>query len=139
MKFRRQKKDDISVNLTPLIDVVFLLLIFFMVSTTFIKENQLSISLPQATGEVSKRYDNQIEVSIDKTGLRAINGKIIQENTNEELKKLLLLTAKYDTDTPLIITADATTPHKSVVSVMEAASAAGFKKLRITTRTAATQ
>ena len=68
MKFRRQSQEEVSVNLTPLIDVVFLLLIFFMVSTTFTQETRLAIDLPEASGEVQEQVKKQVEIVIGKEG-----------------------------------------------------------------------
>ena len=68
MNFRRQRLEEVSVNLTPLVDVVFLLLIFFMVSTTFNRETQLSIDLPEATGETRESQEEGIEVLSDEAG-----------------------------------------------------------------------
>ena len=65
MKFRRQRREEVGINLTPLIDVVFLLLIFFMVSTTFTRETQLSIDLPEAQGKPAQVPEEQIEILID--------------------------------------------------------------------------
>ncbi len=75
MKFRRQSRDEDNVNLTPLIDVVFLLLIFFMVSTTFTKETHLEIDLPEATGDAVAADSQQIEILINAEGGFAINGQ----------------------------------------------------------------
>ena len=75
MKFRRQKLEEVSINLTPLIDVVFLLLIFFMVSTTFTRETQLSIDLPEATGEAREARQDEIEIQIAETGGYRVNGR----------------------------------------------------------------
>ena len=75
MKFRRKRLDDVGVNLTPLIDVVFLLLIFFMVSTTFTRETQLSIDLPEAQGEVKQSSEEEIEILIDESGGYRVNGQ----------------------------------------------------------------
>ena len=68
MKFRRQRREEVGINLTPLIDVVFLLLIFFMVSTTFNRETQLSIDLPEAQGKAVEVSDQKIEILIDQSG-----------------------------------------------------------------------
>ena len=68
MKFRRQRLDEVGINLTPLIDVVFLLLIFFMVSTTFTRETQLSIDLPEASGAPRESTDEQIEILVAENG-----------------------------------------------------------------------
>ena len=72
MNFRRQSKEELSVNLTPLIDIVFLLLIFFMVSTTFTKESQLNISLPEASAELSDVPPASIEILITDAGTYSI-------------------------------------------------------------------
>ena len=68
MKFRRQQAAEVGVNLTPLIDVVFLLLIFFMVSTTFTRETQLTLDLPEANGEPREVVEQQVEVLVDEEG-----------------------------------------------------------------------
>ena len=75
MKFRRQRADEVSVNLTPLIDVVFLLLIFFMVSTSFTKETHLTIDLPEASGESRVEQPEQIEILISESGSYTINSR----------------------------------------------------------------
>ena len=77
MKFRRQRRDEVGVNLTPLIDVVFLLLIFFMVSTTFTRETQLSIDLPEASGQPQETTDERIEILIDESGSYRVNGQAL--------------------------------------------------------------
>ena len=68
MKFRRQSREEVGINLTPLIDIVFLLLIFFMVSTTFTKETQLSIDLPEAKGQPKENVERQIDLPGPDTG-----------------------------------------------------------------------
>ena len=73
MKFRRKHREEVGINLTPLIDVVFLLLIFFMVSTTFTRETQLSIDLPEAQGSVKEASDQQIESLVDEAGSYRVN------------------------------------------------------------------
>lgn len=135
MNFRRQKLDEVGVNLTPLIDVVFLLLIFFMVSTTFTRETQLKIDLPEASsGETVESPDlQQIELTISASGEVAINDKVLIEASLERLKSALQRESAGDTSLPVIITADAQTPHQSVVTVMDAAGQLGFSRLRLTT------
>ncbi len=134
MKFARRARTDVEVNLTPLIDVVFLLLIFFMVSTTFTKESQLTIDLPEATAYPSRVAEKQIEVSIDREGNYGINGVALQANELEMLKQAVLRISNGDTTIPMIITADAQTPHQAVVTAMDAAGQLGFVKLSITTQ-----
>lgn len=134
MKFKRQLRTEEGVNLTPLIDVVFLLLIFFMVSTTFTKETHLNIDLPEANGELSVDDSDQIEILINADGSYAINGQSLINKKLTTLKAALEKTAAGKTDQPLIITADANSPHQAVVTAMDAAGQLGFVNLSITTR-----
>lgn len=134
MKFRRQKTEDEGINLTPLIDVVFLLLIFFMVSTTFTKETHLSVDLPEAVGEQSSELPEQIEILISTEGSYSVNGQALVNSKIETLKSAISKTANGNTKVPLVITADAKTPHQAVVQAMDAAGQLGFAQLSITTR-----
>ncbi|HEX7765049.1 MAG TPA: biopolymer transporter ExbD [Cellvibrio sp.] len=134
MKFRRQKTEDEGINLTPLIDVVFLLLIFFMVSTTFTKETHLSVDLPEAVGEQSSELPKQIEILISSDGSYSVNGLALVNNKVATLKSALEKTAEGDNQLPLVITADAKTPHQAVVQAMDVAGQLGFARLSITTR-----
>lgn len=135
MNFRRQKPEEATVNLTPLIDVVFLLLIFFMVSTTFTRETQLKLDLPQAaSGEQVEDTDiQQIELVISADGEVAINDKALLAPSAETLKTALRRESGGDITLPVIITADAQTPHQSVIMAMDAAGQLGFTRLRLTT------
>lgn len=134
MQFRRQVKTEEGVNLTPLIDVVFLLLIFFMVSTTFTKETHLSIDLPEGSGEQAVEQSDQIDILINADGSYAVNGKTLLNSQLVTLKSALETEAGGKTDMPLIITADAKTPHQAVVTAMDAAGQLGFVHLSITTK-----
>lgn len=135
MKFRRQTHVEDSVNLTPLIDVVFLLLIFFMVSTTFTKETHLSVDLPEAEGIVATEKEvATIDVLIAADGSYAVNGQGLVNKKPETLLRAMEQTANNVKDMPVIITADAKTPHQAVVTAMDVAGKLGFVKLSITTR-----
>ena len=134
MKFARRKRSEVEVNLTPLIDVVFLLLIFFMVSTTFTKNTQLSIDLPEADAEVSQVSEKQVEVTITRAGDYAVNEVVLVNNDLTTLKRAIEQVSGGDNTIPLIITADSATPHQSVVRAMDAAGQLGFIRLSITTR-----
>ncbi len=134
MKFRRQKSDENGINLTPMIDVVFLLLIFFMVSTTFTKETHLQVDLPEATGDRPQEEQKQIEILINADGSYAINGKSLVNKQIDTLKAALKETSGGETKMPLVITADAKTPHQAVVTAMDAAGQLGFVHLSITTK-----
>ena len=93
MNFKRQNKEAIEVNLTPLIDVVFLLLIFFMVSTTFTKENHLSLDLPEATAEDQQIAPNSLEIIITAAGGYSINDNALVNNQLDTLKRGILKAA----------------------------------------------
>ncbi len=134
MKFRRQRLEEVSINLTPLIDIVFLLLIFFMVSTTFTRETQLSIDLPEASGEPRDPVDEQIEILIDEGGQYRVNGKGLVDNGVRTLQAAIYKISAGDTTLPLSITADAQAEHQFVVRAMDAAGRMGFVHLSITTR-----
>jgi biopolymer transport protein ExbD len=134
LKFRRQRADDVSINLTPLIDIVFLLLIFFMVSTTFTRETQLSIDLPEATGEPREQVEQDIEILIDEAGSFRVNGQALVDNDLRTLQAAIYRISAGDTTLPLTITADAQAAHEDVVKAMDAAGKMGFVHLSITTR-----
>ncbi len=133
MKFRRQQLEPVDVNLTPLIDVVFLLLIFFMVSTTFTKETHLSIDLPEAVGHASADVPVQIEILINETGQYRINDRNLVDNQLNTVKAAIRMVSEGDTSIPMVITADAQTPHQAVVRAMDAAGQMGFVHLSVTT------
>ncbi|MGD9859821.1 biopolymer transporter ExbD [Marinobacterium iners] len=135
MKFQRQRREEININLTPLIDVVFLLLIFFMISTTFTREAHLTISLPEASaeGEAQQQTDS-IDVVVGAEGQYTINGESLVSSDALTLRRALLKLAGEARDVPFIITADAQAAHQSVVTVMDVAGKLGFSKLSITTQ-----
>ena len=134
MKFRRRHREEVGINLTPLIDVVFLLLIFFMVSTTFTRETQLSIDLPEAEGSVKEASDRQIEILVDEGGSYRVNGQGLVDNRIRTLQAAIYKISAGDTTLPMIITADADAAHQYVVRAMDAAGQMGFVHLSITTR-----
>jgi biopolymer transport protein ExbD len=135
VQFRRQSNQDEQINLTPLIDVVFLLLIFFMVSTTFTKETHLEIDLPEASAEPATASESvSIDISIQVTGDYVINGQALVNQQSITLQRALKKVAGGDNTLPLTITADANTPHQAVVRAMDVAGQLGFAQLRITTR-----
>jgi biopolymer transport protein ExbD len=134
VNFQRQNREEVAVNLTPLIDIVFLLLIFFMVSTTFTKENHLSIDLPEASSEASDAPLQALEILISASGEYSINDKSLVNSQLDTLKRALQKTLAGRDSAPVIITADAKTPHEAVVRAMDAAGQLGLVNLSITTR-----
>jgi len=137
VKFQRQSREEININLTPLIDVVFLLLIFFMISTTFTREAHLNISLPEASAEAgAERSSDVIDVVVGAQGQYTINGETLVSNDALTLRRAVMKLAGEARDLPFIITADAQASHQSVVTVMDVAGRLGFSQLSITTQTA---
>lgn len=134
MKFQRHQADEINVNLTPLIDVVFLLLIFFMVSTTFTRETQLEVDLPQADNSAQVDQQRPLEVVITADGEFSVNGEGLVNSQARTLRLALTKVSGENYDQPLTISADARTPHQAVVTAMDVAGGLGFTRLSITTR-----
>ena len=134
MRFIRRRRAEVEVNLTPLIDVVLLLPIFCMVSTTFIKEAHISIDLPKASGDLARISEKRIEISITRSGEFAINKVALIRSDLATLKAAIAKVSGGNNAMPMIITADAATTHQSVVTVMDAAGQLGFVHLSITTK-----
>lgn len=132
MKFQRQPVEEVGVNLTPLIDIVFLLLIFFMVSTTFTRERELTVELPEAVAEAAAEAAEFIEVEISADGEYAVNSRRLINRDIETLTKALKDVAKGNFDLPLVITADASTSHQAVMTAMDVSGQLGFTRLRLT-------
>lgn len=135
MNLRPDRTDErVDINLTPLIDVVFLLLIFFMVSTTFDRHANLKVELPEASAPISQQQQDPVVISIDAEGNYFINDRQLVNTTLETLKIALCKTvADKEEDVPLVLRADAKTPHQSVVRAMDAASQLGLTRLSIAT------
>lgn len=133
MKFSTQNTEDIDLNLTPLIDVVFLLLIFFMVSTTFQKDAELQLSLPEASQEPLPESAESLEIAINSRGQYFLDGRELTNNRLETLRAAISKLSRGKRDIPLIIRADANTPHQAVVTAMDAAAQLGMLKLSIAT------
>lgn len=134
MKFRSRRRAPVEANLTPLIDVVFLLLIFFMVSTTFTHENQMRINLPEAQADASQSEDSQINLMIMQDGAYSINGKAVANRDIQTLMEALSLEAGDDLEQAVVISADSETTHQSVVRAMDAAGRLGLTQIRITSQ-----
>jgi len=135
MAKRRRGRHEANVELTPLIDVVFLLLIFFMVSTTFIRETQLKINLPESSGELQELEKGTIEIVVDRTGDYAVNDRLLVNSEKATLVRALREVMDPDRPAPLVvITADAMAAHQAVVRAMDAAGTVGLMRVSITTQ-----
>jgi biopolymer transport protein ExbD len=134
MKLNIRAKTDPEVNLTSLIDVVLLLLIFFMVSTSFVKESQISITLPEAESEaVANEVPEQLEIMITEQGTYLVNGRELVNNRPETIRNALQRVSTGDTSLPLTISADANARHQHVVTAMDVAGRLGFTRISIAT------
>ncbi len=139
MNFSRRDKKQVDITLTPMIDVVFLLLIFFMVTTTFSKQSELKVNLPEAKGEKSESVEKMIVLTINADGLYFINGDdgLPHQLLNQKaatLRRALLQTAGDTRLIPFVISADGKTPHQAVITVLDIASQLGFKKITFATK-----
>lgn len=135
MKFRRKPRENVEINLASLIDVVFILLLFFVVTTTFTRETQLKVDLPEAASGTPPEQTElkQLEVLIGADGAFSVNGKTLLESNLSNLMAALQKESDGDNSLPLIISADGKTPHQAVITAMDAAGKLGFSHLRITT------
>ena len=134
MKLSMKPRSSPEVNLTSLIDVVLLLLIFFMVSTSFVKQSQISISLPQAdSAAVVDETPEQIDITITETGIYLINGRELINSRPETIRNALQRVSGGDNSLPLTISADANARHQDVVTAMDVAGRLGFVRISIAT------
>lgn len=134
MKLSSQSRPEPDVNLTPLIDVVFLLLIFFMVSTSFVKQSQITIRLPEAESTAMvEEPPEQIDIMITEQGTYLVNGRELINNRPETIRNALQRVSAGNTDLPLTISADANARHQHVVTAMDVAGRLGFVRISIAT------
>ena len=134
MNFRQLRRPEVSINLTPLIDVVFLLLIFFMVSTSFSELTQLVVDLPEAEGAPASTNTTLLLV-VDVEGNMTLDGAPVPNDArglSEALRQLL----SGNTDIPVTLSADAMTPHQYVVTAIDVAAQLNITRLTIATENA---
>lgn len=132
-----EKNKDAEVNLTPLIDVVFLLLIFFMVSTTFTKETRIGIQLPESEGNPQQEEVQFAELAITENGTYILNGQTLSDSSAETLRKVLSQEVKdkgYNQNTPLVLSADQNARHQAVITAMDVAGKIGFQSINLLTQ-----
>ena len=135
MNFQKDKKnDEFEINFIPLIDVLLVIIIFLVVSTTFARFSQLKINLPTAEANIADKNLDYINVTISKEGQYAINQKPISAQTVEDLTTKLREISDGNMDNPLVSNADALASHQSVINVMEASRQAGLTKITFSTK-----
>ena len=133
MNLRQAGGDEPEVNLTPLIDVVFILLIFFMVSTTFQKESEIKIELPEASADPVEEKKDVLELVIDAEGRYFIEQQQVVNTELDTLKKAISKFLGDRTTIPVVIRADRQTPYESVVRAMDATSQLGLVQMSLAT------
>lgn len=134
MKLSTQAKAEPEVNMTSLIDVVLLLLIFFMVSTSFVKQSQISIRLPEAESSAPvEETPTQIDIMITEQGTYLVNNRELVNSRPETIRNALQRVSDGDASLPLTISADANARHQHVVTAMDVAGKLGFTRISIAT------
>jgi len=134
MKLSLRQRAEPEVNLTSLIDVVLLLLVFFMVSTSFVKQSQITIRLPEAESTaIVEEVPLQIDILITESGTYLVNGRELINNRAETIRNALQKTSGNNYNLPLTISADANAKHQDVVTAMDVAGRLGFREISIAT------
>jgi biopolymer transport protein ExbD len=135
MNFQRGRtREEPEINLIPMIDVLLVILIFLMVTTSYAKYSELQINLPQAGGAASSEKIKPINISIDASARYAINSSEINYTGITGLASALKKSAAGQADPVIVINADAKTPHQAVINVMEAARQAGYSRITFATQ-----
>jgi len=134
VKLSLRQRAEPEVNLTSLIDVVLLLLVFFMVSTSFVKQSQITIRLPEAESmAIVEEVPQQIDILITESGTYLVNGRELINNRAETIRNALQKTSGNNNTLPLTISADANAKHQDVVTAMDVAGRLGFRQISIAT------
>jgi len=132
MKFGERNREDIAIDLTPFIDVVLMLLLFFVISTTLFKgATQLGIQLPKANAQKMVTAENTLEIGVDANGNYFVNGKALASNDPKKLKNVLAKNIHKDNAAKVVLVGDRKAPHQAVVSALAVASALGVQQIQI--------
>ena len=135
MNLRPRRSEPPRVDITPLIDVVFLMLIFFMVSTTFDKQTQLKVDLPQASSEdVGESIPEKIEITIDAKGQFYVNERELIKHDAETLRRTMQKIADGRADLPIVVSGDRQAPLQSMMTVLDVAAQLGMARLSFVAR-----
>jgi biopolymer transport protein ExbD len=137
MNFRRSNRDEPEINLIPFIDVLLVVLIFLMLSTTYSKFTEMQLKLPVADTDVQRDYPKEVIVLVSSDGRYSINKEPVQGRTVDIVGSALLAAAKAGKDSVVIISADALSSHQSVITVMEAARRVGLSQITFATQNSA--
>ncbi|MCV2363577.1 biopolymer transporter ExbD [Paucibacter sp. DJ1R-11] len=135
MKFRQRRSEEPEINLIPFIDVLLVVLIFLMLSTTYSKFTELQIALPVANAEQLKERPQEIIIAVSADGRYVINGQAVEGRTVDLLTAALTQASQGRAETMVIVSADASAAHQSVINVMDAARRAGLSRLTFAAQT----
>ena len=137
MNFRTRRSEEPEINLIPFIDVLLVILIFLMLTTTYSKFTELELTLPTADAEQMRDRPKEIIISIAADGRYAIDKTTLEDRSVDSIASALAGAAPAGANSIVIISADATAPHQSVVTAMEAARRAGLTQITFATQSAA--
>ena len=137
MNFRPRVKEEPEINLIPFIDVLLVVLIFLMLSTTYSKFTELQLRLPVADADAQRDYPKEVIVAVSADGKYSINRTPVTGRSVEAVTQALTEAAKFGKDSVVIISADATAAHQSVITVMEAARRSGLNQITFATESSA--
>jgi biopolymer transport protein ExbD len=135
VKFRSRPREEPEINLIPFIDVLLVVVIFLMLSTTYSKFSELQIKLPTADAQAQRDYPKEVVVAVSSDGRYVVNGTAVTGRSVEEVAFALGEAAKAGKETVVVIHADANAVHQSVITVMEAASRSGLSQITFATQT----
>ena len=132
MKFSRPRSDEPEINLIPFIDVLLVVLIFLMLSTTYGRLTQIDLKLPTADAEQQQEKPNEIRVTISSDGYYVVQNKALEGSGIQDIVDALVAVAKQTANPLVVISADARASHQSVIQVLEAAQTAGLQQVTFT-------
>jgi biopolymer transport protein ExbD len=132
MKFSRPRSDEPEINLIPFIDVLLVVLIFLMLSTTYGRLTQIDLKLPTADAEQQQEKPNEIRVTISSDGHYVVQNKALEGSGIQDIVDALVAVAKQTANPLVVISADARASHQSVIQVLEAAQTAGLQQVTFT-------
>ena len=135
MNFRKRSAEEPEINLIPFIDVLLVILIFLMLTTTYSRFTELKVNLPLADSDAARKRPREIVVAVTPEGQYAVNRKLVEGRNVELLAAEMAAAAGGESDRMVIISADASAAHQSVINVMDAARRAGLSQLTFATQT----
>lgn len=134
MNFRPGTRDEPEINLIPFIDVLLVVLIFLMLTTTYSKFTQLQVNLPVADAQAQRNDPKEVVVSVSSDGRYAINKEVLDDGNVDALTRALMAATQEAGDAVIVISADAAATHQSVINVMDAARRAGLVQITFATQ-----